>query len=240
MTEADSSTEVAGARRTELATALAGLEQRLTEVCAAAGRRRDSVVLVAVSKTRPAGDVEALRRLGVGDFGENRDREAKHKAALVPAVRWHFVGGLQTNKAASVATYADVVHSVDRPALVTALSAGALRCGRELDILLQVSLDADPSRGGAPIPQVPALADQVAATSGLHLRGVMAIAPRHAEPAAAFAALQAVALQVRRSHPYALHLSAGMTADLEPAVQAGATYVRVGTALFGRREPVLR
>lgn len=228
------------ARADELGEALEALEVRLSAACTAAGRSRTELVLIAVSKTHPATDVEALRELGVRDFGENRDQEAKRKAAQVHAVRWHFVGGVQTNKARSVASYADVVHSVDRPALVAALSDGAVRAGRQLDVLLQVSLDGDPARGGAQPPAVPALADAVAAAAGLQLVGVMAIAPSRAEPAAAFAALHDVALRLRRDHPAARAISAGMTGDLEPAIAAGATHLRVGTALFGHRPPPLR
>jgi pyridoxal phosphate enzyme (YggS family) len=227
-------------RAQQLAAALAALEQRLTDACAAAGRDRDEVVLIAVTKTHPAADVEVLRALGVRDFGENRDQEAKDKAAAVPDVRWHFVGGLQTNKARSVAGYADVVHSVDRPALVDALRKGAQAGGRDLDVLLQVSLDGDPARGGALPADVPALAEKAATAAGLHLRGVMAVAPLGGDPAAAFAELAGVAARLRADHPDAVVVSAGMTGDLEQAVAAGATHVRVGTALLGRRPPPSR
>jgi pyridoxal phosphate enzyme (YggS family) len=224
-------------RRAELAAALAALEQRLTAACAAAARPRSDVVLIAVTKTRPAADVQLLRELGVRDMGENRDQEAKAKAATVPDVRWHFVGGLQTNKARSVATYADAVHSVDRPALVDALSVGAQRAGRELQVLLQVSLDGDTARGGALPADVPSLADAAASAPGLRLAGVMAVAPLGVDPAPAFAVLTQVAAQVRREHPGATWISAGMSGDLEQAVAAGATHVRLGTALLGRRAP---
>ena len=117
-------------RREELADNLAALERRVVAAAAAAGRARGEVAVVAVSKTWPATDVALLRDLGVRDFGENRDAEAAQKAAAVPDVRWHFVGAVQTNKARSVASYADVVHSVDRPALVEALAKGAVRAGR--------------------------------------------------------------------------------------------------------------
>jgi pyridoxal phosphate enzyme (YggS family) len=227
-------------RAAELSAALVALEQRLVAACSAAGRQRTDIVLVAVTKTRPIGDVEALRDLGVRDVGENRDQEAKAKAAAVPGVRWHFVGGLQTNKARSVATYADVVHSVDRPALVDALSAGAQRAGRSLEVLLQVSLDGDPARGGAPPDRVPALADTAATAPGLRLLGVMAVAPLASDPAAAFASLAQVAARVRADHPGCTAISAGMSGDLEQAIAAGATHVRVGTALLGRRPPLDR
>lgn len=220
-------------RAEELAANLAAVRARL----AATGRE---VTLIAVSKTWPATDVAILRDLGVHDFGENRDADARAKAAEVPDVRWHFVGSVQTGKAASVASYADVVHSVDRLRLTSALGAGAVRVGRTLDALVQVSLDGDPARGGAIADEVPALADAVAGTAGLRLAGVMAVAPLGADPAAAFGLLAAVAATVRAGHLGATLISAGMSADLEAAITAGATHVRVGTALFGHRAPVLR
>ena len=227
-------------RSDDLAANLAAVEGRIAAACRQAGRDRRDVTLIAVSKTWPAEDVALLRDLGVADFGENRDQEAAPKAAAVPDVRWHFVGAVQTNKARSVASYADVVHSVDRPGLVTALSAGAVRAGRVVDALVQVSLDGAPGRGGAPPKDVPGLADAVAAADGLRLAGVMAVAPLGADPAEAFARLAEVAAELRSQHPQAVTISAGMSGDLEQAVAAGANALRVGTALFGHRAPLTR
>jgi hypothetical protein len=223
----------------ELAGNLAAVEERVAAACRAAGRAREEVLLVAVSKTWPAEDVAALRDLGIHDFGENRDQEAARKAAEVDGVRWHFVGAVQTNKARSVASYAHVVHSVDRAALVDALAAGARRSGRTVEVLIQVSLDGDRARGGALPEDVRDLAAAAAAADGLRLAGVMAVAPLATDPAAAFARLAAVADAVRTAHPRARAVSAGMSGDLEAAVQAGATVLRVGTALFGHRPPAL-
>jgi pyridoxal phosphate enzyme (YggS family) len=180
-------------------------------------------------------DVALLRDLGVGDVGENRDQEARAKAAAVPDVRWHFVGQLQRNKCRSVAAYADVVHSVDRPELVAALAAGAHRAGRLIDVLVQVGLDDDAGRGGARVEDVPSLADAVAGADGLRLGGVMAVAPLAADPDAAFARLAEVAARLQATHPRADAISAGMSGDLEAAIRYGATHVRVGTALLGGR-----
>lgn len=227
-------------RAQELADNLARVECRIAAACAAARRDRDEVLLIAISKTWPAVDVAALRELGVRDFGENRDQEAAPKAAAVPEVRWHFVGHLQTNKARSVASYADVVHSLDRRSLVDALAAGAQRAGRVVDVLVQVSLDGDPDRGGALPADVPALADAAAGSEGLRLAGVMAVAPLGADPVEAFGRLAAVAADLRARHPQATTISAGMSGDLEQAVAAGANALRVGTALFGHRPPVTR
>lgn len=219
----------------------------------AAGRNPDDVTLVAVTKTRPASDVVALASLGVGDVGENKDQEARAKhaevgeAGVAPALRWHLVGQLQSNKANSVARYAAAVHSLDRAKLVAALDRGVNRASsaRErtasgrLQVFVQVSLDGDPDRGGAVSAEVPALADAVATAAYLDLAGVMAVAPGGWEPERAFAELAAVAAVVRQQHPTATGISAGMSGDLEAAIAAGSTHVRVGSALLGSRPPLL-
>ncbi len=201
----------------------------------------EGVTLVAVSKTWPASDVQLLHRLGVHDFGENYDAEAAAKAASLAAMgarpRWHFVGGVQRNKARSVASYADVVHSLDRPEIVAALGAAAARAGREIDGLVQVRYDAGPGRSGVPPEEVRALADLVAGTEGLRLAGLMCVAPSGEPARPVFARLRALADEVRGDHPGATTLSAGMTHDLEDALAEGANCVRVGTALFGDRAP---
>ncbi len=240
-------------RREELAANLAVLEERLVAAARAAGRDRDELTLVAVTKTFPASDVLLLAELGIVDFGENRDQEAAAKvvevAAAIPPVdglvpRWHFVGRLQRNKAASVAGYAALVHSVDRAALADALGRAAQRAGRELPVLIQVSLDVDDrpadgvgtaGRGGAAPAAVPALAERIAGAAGLRLAGVMAVAPQAADTDDAFDRLATVAGSVRAVVAAAEVISAGMSGDLEAAVRHGATHVRVGTALLGSR-----
>ncbi|MGZ6827198.1 MAG: YggS family pyridoxal phosphate-dependent enzyme [Mycobacteriales bacterium] len=230
-------------RRDELAANLAEVERRIARACAAAGRDRSEVTLVAVTKTWPAEDCALLRDLGVTELAENRDQEARAKAAAVDGVRWHFVGQLQTNKARSVASYADVVHSVDRPELVEALGRGAVRAGRTVEALLQVGLDEpgapDGHRGGARPADLPRLADLVAGTDGLRLGGLMAVAPLGADPAPAFARLRELSERLRASHPAAATVSAGMSGDLEAAVAAGSTHLRIGTAVLGHRSAPL-
>jgi hypothetical protein len=226
-------------RRDELAANLAAVTERVATACAAVGRAADEITVVAVTKTFPPSDVRLLAGLGVRDVGENRDQEAaeKHAATLDLPLTWHFVGQLQRNKARSVASYADVVHSIDRLSLVAALSAAAQAAQRELTALVQVSLDADPDedRGGVPPDLAVELAEAVAVSPGLHLGGVMAVAPLGADPFAAFARLGLVAAQIRNEHPDARIVSAGMSADVEAAIQHGATHVRIGTALLGHR-----
>ncbi len=230
----------AASRRSDLAANLAAVQERVGAACAAAGRDRAEVTVVAVTKTWPEPDLIALRELGCLDLGENRDQEAARKAAVVTGVRWHFVGAVQSNKAASIASYADVVHAVDRLRVVTALAAGAVRADRVVRVLLQVSLDGDPDRGGADPAEVPGLADVVAGAEGLALSGVMAVAPRGADPDTAFGRLAQVAAALRERHPQAGWVSAGMSGDLEAAVRHGATHLRVGTALLGVRPPPRR
>jgi pyridoxal phosphate enzyme (YggS family) len=225
-------------RRTrEIARNLAAVRGRIEAAARDAGRDPAELTLVAVTKTFPVEDVRRLVELGVTELGEARDQEAKVKARQLPGPRWHFIGRLQRNKAGSVASYAAVVQTVDRPELVRALAHGAERAGRELDVLVQVSLDGDPDRGGALPADVPALADAAAGTGRLHVGGVMAIAPLDADPDAAFAELARVAERLRADHPAATAVSAGMSADLEAAVRRGATHLRIGTALLGGRPP---
>jgi hypothetical protein len=228
------------ARRDEVAANLGKVRDRIAAACAAAGRDAAEVTLVAVTKTYPASDVALLAGLGVTEVGENRDQEAAPKAAALAAdgvpVRWHFVGRLQRNKCRSVAGYADVVQSVDSVRLADALGAAAERHGRALDVLVQVSLDGDTSRGGTlPGADLEAVAAGVAAQETLRLAGLMAVAPLGEPPDAAFARLADIAARFRVDHPTAVILSAGMSDDLESAISFGATHVRVGSALLGRR-----
>jgi pyridoxal phosphate enzyme (YggS family) len=213
---------------------------RIVAACAASGRDPAGITLVVVTKTHPAADLGRLAALGVQDVGENRDQEgaAKHAECAALALRWHYIGQLQTNKARSVSAWADLVHSVDRPALAVALDRGAARAGRLLDCLLQVSVDGDPARGGVPVPELPALAEAVARAPALRLRGVMAVAPLGSDPGATFAVLPELLDQVRRVEPAADVVSAGMSGDLEAALACGATHLRVGTAILGRRPPL--
>jgi PLP dependent protein len=229
-------------RREELALRLADVRRRMAKACETAGRDVGELTLVAVTKTRPASDVRLLYELGLADVGENRDAEAAPKAAECADLKltWHFVGQLQTNKAASVVRYASVVHSVDRLRLIHALGREARGARRVIECLVEVSLDGDPARGGAVTGDVPALAEALAAEEGLVLGGVMAVAPLSMAPADAFARLRDSAAAVRAVRPRATVISAGMSGDLEAAVEAGATHLRIGTALLGDRKPGVR
>jgi PLP dependent protein len=229
-------------RRDELAVRLTAVRQRIEAACQAAGRDVGDVTLIAVTKTWPASDVRLLAGLGVTDVGENRDAEAAPKAAQCADLdlTWHFIGQLQTNKTASVVRYATFVHSVDRLRLISALGTAARRAERLIQCLVEVSLDGDPARGGAVPGEVPALAEALVNEPGLVLAGVMAIAPLGMAPREAFARLLDSAAVVRAVRPAATVISAGMSGDLEDAVAAGATHLRIGTALLGDRGPRVR
>lgn len=238
-------------RRAELAASLEEVRGRIDAACAAAGRDAGEVRMLAVTKTFPASDAALLTDLGVTDLAENRDQEAGAKADEVALlrpeadVRWHMVGRLQRNKAKSVVRWADEVQSVDSTRLADTLTK-AVRTAQDagtrsapVDVLIQASLDTDEEahqRGGCPLSELPRLAETIARSGEqLRLRGVMAVAPLDEDPDPAFARLAEAYARVRRDHPDATELSAGMSGDLEAAVAHGSTCVRVGTALLGGR-----
>jgi pyridoxal phosphate enzyme (YggS family) len=229
-------------RTDELATGLDGVHRRIRDAATAAGRDPSEVTLVVVTKFFPASDVRILAGLGVTDVGENRHPEAGDKAAQCAdlALRWHFIGGLQSNKAAAVASYADVVESVDRAKLVAALDRGAHTRGHAVDVLLQVSLDPPDrtGRSGADEQRLGELAEAVGEAGMLRLRGLMAIAPPDDDPVDAFGRLSRIHHDFVSQNPDATWLSAGMSNDLEAAVGAGATHVRVGSAILGARPSI--
>lgn len=220
----------------------AGLDRvrtRIESACADAGRDPAEVTLVVVTKFFPASDVRILADLGVRHVGENRHQEAVVKAeecAELP-LTWHYVGGLQSNKAAAVAAYADVVESLDRAKVAKGLQRGAHEHGRDLDVMLQVSLDPPGTSGRAGVEpdRLDALAAEVVGLGALRLTGLMAVAPLGEDPAAAFGRLAGIRSTFLATHPDATSLSAGMSGDLEAALHVGATHVRVGSAILGPR-----
>lgn len=241
-------------RMADLTTRLASLRARVARAAEDAGRPATAVTLLPITKFFPATDVAMLWRLGCRSFGESRAQEAMAKIAefgnLVGGeadaapVRWHMVGQIQRNKARAVAAWADTVHSVDSTKVVTTLAAAAreaLDQGRRaepLRVFVQISLDGDASRGGVDIADpaaVDRLCAEISTTGGVVLAGLMAVAPRGADPDVAFGALAVEHRRVLGNHPGASELSAGMSDDLEAAVRHGSTCVRVGTALMGQR-----
>jgi len=235
---------VSEGRTEELRSRLADVRARIARAAESSGRSPSSVTLVVVTKTWPASDLRRLFDLGVRDLGENRHQEAEAKASELAGVGicWHFVGQVQSNKAARIATYADVVHSVDSVRVVQRLNAGAHRVDRLVSCLVQVSLDLGEhsgGRGGVATAQVDEVAAAVDSAGRLRLAGVMAVAPRDVEPAQAFERLASISSAIRAVRPEATWMSAGMTGDFEAAISAGATHVRVGSAILGER-PLLR
>lgn len=230
-------------RAEQLAANLETVRNRIAEACVRAGRDPATIRLVVVTKFFPVSDVRLLADLGVTDVGENRHQEAQAKATECAdlALTWHFIGGLQSNKAAAVASYADVVESVDRTKLVAGLQRGAHERSHDVDCLVQVSLDppeASDARGGVDPDRLEAVASAIVAADNLRLRGLMAVAPLGEEPASAFARLAAIRADFVADHPDATWLSAGMSADLEAAVEVGATHVRIGSAVLGPRPAI--
>ena len=207
---------------------------------AAAARPGPPVALLAVSKSKPAAAVAAMAALGQRAFGENYLQEAlpKMEALQALALDWHFIGRLQSNKAAAVARHFDWVQSLDRPRLVDALASGRAAGQPPLNVLLQVNVDDEPGKGGCAPDALDALAAAVQACDRLRLRGLMAI-PRPVAggggQASAFATMRGLFEELRGRHPQLDTLSMGMSADFALAIAEGATMVRIGTALFGPR-----
>ena len=224
----------------DLAGRLADVDARIAEAMRASGRALADVTRIVVTKFHPPQLVEQLHALGVRDIGENRQQELTAKSARLTQLsdlRWHFIGQGQTNKARAIRAVASVVHSVDRDRFADALHA-ADPDGEPRDVLLQINLTEDPRRGGVGPEGAARLAAHVAASCpSLRLRGVMAVAPLDEDPASAFARLAATASVVRGVVPDATWISAGMTSDFAEAVAAGATHLRIGTAITGPRPP---
>lgn len=228
-------------RLTELALNLAEVSTRVEAACIAANRVRSEVQLLAVTKTFPATDLDLLAQLGCTNVGESRDQEARaKKAEVTQALRWHMIGQVQRKKAKQVASWADVVESVDRIELAQALDAGAQAAGKRLDVLIQVSLDPVglPNRGGVDRGVLEPLVEQMLSFEHLNMAGVMAVAPLDGDPSAAFELLAGAHERLLRLAPAATIVSAGMSGDLEAAIAHGATQVRIGGALLGNRAPL--
>jgi pyridoxal phosphate enzyme (YggS family) len=210
----------------------------MADVAAAArenGRDPSSITTIVVTKFHPAALVRELASLGARDVGENRHQEAAAKAADTAdlGLTWHFIGQLQSNKAAAALEYARVIHSVDRGSLVDALA----KAGVPVDVFLQLNLTDDPQRGGVQPAALEQLASRVLACDSLTLRGLMAVAPLGEPAAAAFERVRTASDRLQRLAPSATQLSIGMSGDYHEAIAAGATHLRLGTAITGNRPP---
>lgn len=217
-----------------LAERLATVDAQIADAARAAGRDPAELTRIVVTKFHPASLVRELAALGVRDLGENRHQEAEAKAAETAELelRWHFVGQLQRNKARAVRRYAYAVHSIDRVRLVDALADPE---GPSIAGFLEIDLSGEPGRGGVDPADAERLAEHVLATPGIELVGVMGVAPLGAEPRPAFARLREVSERIRTLAPEATLISAGMSGDYAEAILEGATHLRIGTAITGKR-----
>jgi pyridoxal phosphate enzyme (YggS family) len=220
---------------------LAHLQQQIESASQDAGRPIGSVQLLAVSKGQPVEAIEAVAALGQRAFGENYVQEgvAKCQALAALGLEWHFIGRLQSNKAALVAEHFDVCQSVDRLRLVEALAKGRADSQAPLKVLIQMNVDDEAGKGGAAPAEMCILAAAIAAQPRLQLCGLMAIPRPEPDPkvrAQAFATLAALYEELRREHPQVDTLSMGMSDDYPEAIHHGSTLVRIGTALFGARD----
>lgn len=224
----------------ELGARLSAIDEKIADAAHLAGRDAGEITRIVVTKFHPASLVRDLHALGVREVGENRQQELSAKTAELGQerefddLRWHFIGQAQTNKAAAIRRSADAVHSVDRDRLADALHRAADDDGI-LDVLVQINLTDDAGRGGVSPDAAPALAEHVLGLPSLRLRGVMGVAPLDEAPASAFARLRAVSDGLRSLEPAATWISAGMTGDFVEAINAGATHLRIGSAITGPR-----
>lgn len=227
-------------RQNPLAERTERLETRLANACERAGRSRNGVALLAVSKTRTAEEIEFVHAAGIARFGENYLDEAAAKQDRIASgeLEWHFIGPIQSNKTRAIAERFDWVQSVDRPKIVRRLGQQRPDHLAPLNLLLQVNIDREPQKAGCAPEDVEALAAAVAEFETLKLRGLMAIPSADNSPArtrAAFAEMRSLFESLQARHPGVDTLSMGMSGDLEAAIDEGSTMVRVGTALFGPR-----
>jgi len=222
----------------ELQKNLIEIQSQIKSACETSGRNFDEITLIAVSKTWPASDIRLLHQLGVRDFGESRDQEATMKVSELADldITWHFIGQVQTNKLNHIASYANVVHALDREKTISGLDVAAAKLDRNITGLLQISLDGDENRGGVAIENAFELAQLLSNSKNLTFGGIMAVAPIEMLPDVAFSKLAEIAAEIQSKYPTSKIISAGMSQDFESAVQKGATHLRIGSALLGNRE----
>lgn len=224
-----------------LAERLADAQQRIAAAASAAGRDVETIKLIVVTKNHPAQLVLDLLGLGCRDFGENRDQEAGPKAAEVRAVsgieqNWHFIGQLQSNKVKSVVTYASSIHSLDRQSLLDSLGKATADRATPLDVFIQLNLTDDQGRGGIQPANLLSFAEKVLGHPGLNLVGVMGVAALDNQLDRDFGAIRTASERLQTLKPEARMISAGMSEDFETAVAYGATHLRIGSAITGKRQ----
>jgi pyridoxal phosphate enzyme (YggS family) len=224
----------------ELAQRYNQIVEQVASAAAASGKSASDITLVVVTKNHPPQLVFDLLALGARDFGENRDQEASPKAKEVltsssEAMRWHFIGQLQTNKVRSVLEYADLIHSLDRESLLVELQKRTMDRPQPLGVFIQVNLTEDPARGGVGVNDLEAFATKVLGSQGLRLEGLMGVGGLDKDPAVEFERLAGLSAKLQILAPEAKGLSMGMSSDFEVAIGYGATHLRIGSAITGKR-----
>jgi hypothetical protein len=218
---------------------------RIAKAAAACGRSQNDILLLAISKTFPREFIGRAAEAGIHQFGENRIQEAEDKIPClreIPGLEWHLVGHLQTNKAKRAAELFDVIHSLDSVKLASKLNQASLEIGKVLSVLLQVDLGEEATKFGAEPGRIREIVAAMPGFTGLKLNGLMTIPPFFEDPEKVrpyFARLREIRDELESQEPGCLglkHLSMGMSHDFEPAIQEGATIVRIGTAIFGLRQ----
>ncbi|WP_253786191.1 YggS family pyridoxal phosphate-dependent enzyme [Rhodoluna limnophila] len=214
---------------------------RIESAALSAGRDSSEVELVVISKNHPASMVVDLAAMGARNFGENRDQEARPKseevsAAGIEGITWHFVGQLQSNKAKSALSYAKVLHSLDRESLLTAVAKAAIDLPEPVQVFIQLNLTDDPGRGGIQPARLEEFANRVLSSPNVVLLGVMGVAALDRPPAQDFETIRRASQKLQTIQPSAKFISAGMSEDFEEAIAFGATHVRVGSAITGKRQ----
>ena len=214
--------------------------EQVAAAAVASGKSASDITLVVVTKNHPPQLVLDLIALGARDFGENRDQEAAPKAKEVlslssEAMRWHFIGQLQTNKVRSVLEYADLIHSLDRESLLIELQKRTVGRVKPLGVFIQVNLTEDPDRGGVAVSDLESFATKVLGSEGLRLEGLMGVGGLDKDPAIEFERLAGLSQKLQSLTPQAKGLSMGMSSDFDVAIGYGATHLRIGTAITGKR-----
>ena len=221
-------------RREFLSNSLHDVKSRIASAAQLAGRDIAEITLIAVTKTYPVTDVAILRDLGQSNFGENRTEEGSVKSLEVPGI-WHYQGQVQSRKLREIASWANVIHSLDQISHIEKLNRICDETGKKIGVFIQLSLDGAPDRGGVLEQELGGLADAVAASSGLELNGLMCVPPVDYEHQLAFAEIAQIHQRFIGEFPSAKSLSAGMSSDFEIAIAHGATHIRVGSEILGSR-----
>ena len=207
---------------------IAAVEARVTAACQQSGRDRNSVTIVAITKTVSIRVAAMLPGLGIPDLGENRPQELWKKAGAIPDAIWHFTGHLQRNKIDQTLPLIELIHTVDSERLAMALNEFAQKRGRPMPVLLEVNCSRETTKAGFAPSELPAVADRLKSLGGLQIQGLMTMAAYADDPETARPAF----VELRQLGSTLPHLSMGMSGDFEIAIEEGATYIRLGTVLF--------